>query len=348
MQAADKQQGWRYMKDNQTDTLQRVHVRALARLQYLHEEISSGRYPSIQDLAVSADRNPRTIKRDLNALRDDFKAPLVYDRKRKGFRYADPGWQLPPARFSEGELLAFFTAHHVMQALGQKPEATLLRNALAKLAAFLPEQVTFNPNTISTALTFEPMPHVLVEPYILQTLTRAALEHRTVFVQYYSQHRNQLTERKINVLHLHNFANDWYAIAFDHLRQEVRDFHIGRIRHLQETETFFTPPPDWNADAYLRRGFFMMRGGRLTTVSLIFDAYQARWIRERHTFHVDEQREDLPNGGLCLSFPVGSNGLDAVARFCLAYAGHCRAERPAALRKLIQERLEQALAQQKD
>src|SRR6266446_10686470 len=104
--------------------------------------LSSGRYPSIQDLAVSTGRTSRTIKRDVKALRQDFKAPLVYDRQRKGFRYAEPGWQLPPARFSEGELLAFFTAHHVMQALGQKPEATLLRNALAKLATFLPEHVT--------------------------------------------------------------------------------------------------------------------------------------------------------------------------------------------------------------
>jgi predicted DNA-binding transcriptional regulator YafY len=92
-------------------------------------------------------------------------------------------------------------------------------------------------------------------------------------VQYYSQHRNELTERKIDVLHLHNFTGDWYAIAFDHRSQEVRDFHVGRIRHLQETEAFFTPPPDWSADTHLRRGFSMMRGGRLTTVSLVFDAY---------------------------------------------------------------------------
>ena len=69
----------------------RVHVRALARLQHIHEEISTGRCPSVQDLAARVDRNPRTIKRDVKALRDDFKAPLVYDRQRKGFRYADPG-----------------------------------------------------------------------------------------------------------------------------------------------------------------------------------------------------------------------------------------------------------------
>jgi predicted DNA-binding transcriptional regulator YafY len=297
----------------------------------------------VQDLATSACRNSRTIKRDLKTLREDFNAPLVYDRQRRGFRYADPGWQLPPARFSQGELLAFFTAHHVMQALGQKPEATLLRHALAKLAAFLPEQIAFNPNTISTVLTFQSASHVMVEPYALQALTRAAVEQRTMSIQYHSQHRNELTRRKIDVLCLHNFAGDWYAIAFDHKRQDIRDFHVGRIKDLRETEEFFTPPRDWNADTYLRRGFFMMRGGRATTVAIVFDPYQARWMRERRAFHPDERREDLPDGSMCLTFRVGSNGLDAVARFCLAYAGHCRAVRPAALRKLIRERLECAL-----
>lgn len=284
----------------------------------------------------------------MKALREDFKAPLVYDRPRRGYRYTAPGWQLPPARFSEGELLAFFTAHHVMHTLGQQPEAALLRNALAKLATFLPEHVTFNPNTIGATMTFQPMPYLMVEPRNLQALTRAATEQRTMSMQYHSQYRNELTERQIDVLHLHNFAGDWYAIAFDHLRRDLRDFHVGRIRRLRETEAYFTPPPGWNADEYLRRGFYMMRGGRLTTVSLVFDAYQARWIRERHTFHVDEQRENLSDGGLRLSFPVGRNGLDAVARFCLSYAGHCRAEKPAALRKLIQQRLQRALAQHQE
>ena len=71
-------------------------------------------------------------------------------------------------------------------------------------------------------------------------------------------------------------------------------------------------------------------------------------MKERIAFHPDEQRQDLPDGGLRLTFPVGRNGLDAVARFCLAYAGHCRAERPAALRKLIRERLTRALADHRE
>ena len=335
------------MKDHQ-QTLPRVHLRAFARLQRIHDIISSGCHPSIQELAECIERHPRTIKRDIRMLREDFNAPIVYDRRNKGFRYSAPGWQLPPAHFSEGELLAFFTAHHVLQALGQKPEAMLLQNALAKLAAFLPDHIALNPVMLSAALTFQPMPYVAVEPHLLRMITRAATEWRTLFMQYYSQHRNEITERCIDVLHLHNFAGDWYAIAFDHLRQEIRDFHIGRIKELRETDSFFTPPPGWNADDHLSRGFFMMRGGRLTTVSLVFDGYQARWIRERRTFHVNEQREELPDGSLRLTFPVGRNGLDAVARFCMAYAGHCRVEKPAALRQLVRERLQEALAQYRD
>jgi hypothetical protein len=88
-----------------------------------------------------------------------------------------------------------------MHAIGQKPEAALLRHALTKLAAFLPEQVTFTPSTIVTTMTFQPMPYVMVEPYNLQALPRAAAAQRTVSVQYHSQRRNELTERQIDMLH---------------------------------------------------------------------------------------------------------------------------------------------------
>lgn len=261
-----------------------------------------------------------------------------------GFRYRKPGWILPPYNFDEGELLAFFTAEHALRATGHAPEAILLRAALAKLAAFLPPEISINLATLGEALTFQQLPHVTVRPETLHTLARAAAERRTVSFSYHSQHRNQKTEREANVLLLHNFAGDWYAIAFDHLRRAVRDFHAGRMTRLILTERYFDPPANWQPGDYLRRGFHMIRGGRITTVSLVFDPYQARWMRECQTFHPDEQREDLPDGSLRLSFPVGRNGLEAVARFCLAYAGHCRAERPAALRNLIRERLTQALA----
>ena len=326
----------------------RVHLRALHRLMAIHREVGAGKCPSVKSLAASLERSERTIKRDLRVMREDLGAPLYHDRSRGGWRYLEPGWSFPLMRLTEGELLAFFTAEHALRAMGHTPEAILLRGGLAKLSALLPEEVSFNMNFLGEAFTFHPVPHVLVEPHMLQTLARAAAERRTIEISYHSQHRNQLTTRDVNVLLLHNFASDWYAIAYDHFRREIRDFHIGRIRAIRMTQKYFEPPDDWNAKAYLQRGFFMTRGGRLTTVSIIFDAFQSRWIRERQTFHPDEVREELPGGELRLSFPVGVKGLEAVARFCLTYAGHCRAEKPAALRRLIRQRLTEALEQHRE
>ena len=76
------------MQTNQMHNMQRVHVRAFARLQQLHEEIRAGHFPSVRDLAACVERHPRTILRDLKALREDFNAPLTYDSQRKGYRYA--------------------------------------------------------------------------------------------------------------------------------------------------------------------------------------------------------------------------------------------------------------------
>src|SRR5205085_847810 len=278
--------------------IERVHTRAFNRLSLSDAEIRAGRGPHVRALANRLERSERTVKRDLRTLRDDFHAPLIFDRARGGFRYREPGWALPPYSFDEGELLAFFTAEYALRATGHAPEAILLRAALAKLAAYLPPEVNINLATLGEGLTFQQLPHDAVQPDTMQTLARAAAERRTIAFDYHSQHRNRETHREADVLLLHNFGGDWYAIAFDHLHHEVRDFHAGRMKRLALTDRYFDPPANWRADDYLRRGFYMMRGGRSTTVSIVFDAYQARWMKERIAFHPDERREDLPGGAL--------------------------------------------------
>jgi predicted DNA-binding transcriptional regulator YafY len=326
-------------------TPRRGHFSLVVNINRLHQAIRGGRGPSLDELARLLECGPRNAKRYLQRLRNELQAPLIYDREQKGYRYRDPGWELPPFEFSEGELLAFFLAERVLKQAGHTPEAELLRTALRKVAALLPERISVNPANIGEALSFEPPPRVMVEPAHLNTLARVIAEQRTIQILYHTQSRNQTLWRKIDALHLHNFAGDWYVVAFDHLRQSVRDFHVGRVKSLKETPDYFTPPGKWDAAEYLRRGFAMMRGGQLTTVSLVFDAYQSRYMRERQAFHPEESREELPGGGLRLTFAVGRNGLDAVARFCLTYAGHCRAEQPAALREMVRERLRNALEQ---
>lgn len=321
----------------------RAYLRAFYRLYEIDKQICAGNFPSVRQLAESLRVNERTIKRDIAVMRDSFNAPIIYDRKNGGFRYAKTGWTLPLTRLSEGDLLAFFIAENTLRLTGHTPEALQLKHSLAKIASLLPEEISINLATLGENIRFQNLPFVSVEPKILQTLARFAIFQESAEFDYYSPHSQKHTYRIADVYLLHNFAGDWYAVSFDHQSQDFRDFHVGRMSNLKETNKYFERQKGWNAEDYLKKGFFMMRGGRLTTVEILFDAYQAQWIRERATFHPEEKRADLPDGSLRLSFKIGEKGLEAVARFCLTYAGNCRVEKPKKLRELVINKLNAGL-----
>ena len=322
---------------------QRVYIRALERLSKITGEIASGNYPSSEKLAEIVSVNERTIKRDIRFLRDELDAPIKADRKKGGYCYTLKGWTLPPLKLSEGELLAFFIAENALKFTGHTPEALQLKDSLLKIAALLPGEVSVNLATLGDNVSFQNLPFASVEPQVLNRLAVAAISQRVVEFDYYSPHKQEHTHRTASIHMLHNFAGDWFAISYDHKEKAFRDFHAGRLKNLKETEEEFKLQKDFNAEEYLKRGFFMMRGGRLTTVEIHFDAFQAQWIRERKFFHPDEIREELPDKSLRLSFKIGEKGLEAVARFCLTYAGHCRVEKPKKLRDLVVEKLKRGL-----
>lgn len=317
----------------------------LNRIVAIHNQIASGCLPRVEDLARTLSVSPRTIKRDLDNMRNSMHAPILYDRRKKGFRYAGFGWTLPAQKLSEGELLAFFIAERALESLGQTTHAMELRTALSKLALLLPEVVSVNIAALSESISYEERPTVSVEPHKLHVVARAAMDRESIDFSYFSPHKQEVTRRIADVHLIHNFSGDWYAVSYDHKAKDFRDFHIGRMSDIRQTGKFFEPQKGWNKDDYLRRGFSMTRGGRLCSVWIRFDAYQAQWMRERQKFHPDEIREELSDGSLRIRFKIGESGLEAVARFCLQYAGNCVAEKPKKLIQMICQKLKASLRQ---
>ena len=323
----------------------RVYQRAYTRITHIHREIASKSFPSAAQLAEKCDVHIRTVKRDLSVLRDELNAPLKNDRRRGGYFYTDPGWSLPPIRLTEGDMLAFFIAKNALRQTGQTPEALKLQTALSKLASMLPEEVSVNLAALHETLSFQQQPFETADPEILADLARYSTNRTTVEFDYSAPSKEgRISHRRVDPYLIHNEGGDWYAVSYDHDRGAMRDFHIGRITNLKATNIDFEIRKEiWNKEEYLARGFNMMRGGRMTSVEIVFDAYQAQWIRKRGPFHPEELKEDLPDGGLRLSFRIGEGGLDAVARFCLQYAGNCRVEEPKKLHELVIKKLKEGL-----
>ncbi|HEY0322039.1 MAG TPA: WYL domain-containing protein [Pyrinomonadaceae bacterium] len=322
---------------------QRVHLHAYERLRQICAEIQRGRYPTKADLARVIERHPRTVQRDLEALVNRFDAPLEFDREKNGFYFTDPAWQLPRVALSEGELISFFAAERILRRLGMTSEVQLARTALRRLAVLLPDEVVVDVNALEDAITFAPEPILDASPATLRQLASAATHRQTLHIHYYSQRRAAHTERDVNVLLLHNHLGEWYAVSYDHETGEIRDFHAGRITSIVNTRRSFTPPADWDAEEYLRRGFGMFRGGKEVVVEVEFDQYQARYAKER-TFHPTQRRKELRDGRLRVTFETTEAALEQVARWLLQYGEHAQAMRPAALREMMSEHLKRAAA----
>ncbi len=321
---------------------ERVHLHAYERLRRICAEIQRGRFPNKNDLSHVAERHPRTVQRDLDALKNRFGAPLEFDRAKNGFYFSDSSWRLPPIALTQGELISFFAAERILKRLGASAaEASLARDAVRSLASLLPSEVVIDLDSLEEAISFAPEPVLDTSPDTLRKLASAAASRQTLFIRYYSQHRAEHTEREVDVLLLHNHLGEWYAVCYDHLSREVRDFHAGRITRLANTRRQFTLPTDWDSKKYLESGFGMFRGGKEIEVEVEFDAYQARYARERK-FHPTQRNKPLREGGLRISFKATEAALGQVARWLLQYGEHARALRPPALRDMVRERLKRA------
>lgn len=313
------------------------------KLNLLRELIARNDYPNASRLAGRMEVSLRTVKRYLDYLREQ-RAPLGNDRRMGGYYFTDPFWQLPTQQLSEGDLLAFFITEQSLKLMGHSEEARQVRFSLSRLASFLPNEVSINLTALAAGVSFQNLPFAAAPPETLALLTEAAINRQAVTFNYYSPHNRENTTRTVGVLLLNNFAGDWFAVCWDLDKKDYRDFHAGRMSNVRLLDQDFESPAGWNATDYLKTGFSMMRGGKLTTVEIHFDDHRAQWIRERGNFHPEETREDLPDGSLRLTFKIGELGLEAVARFCLTYAGNCRVEKPEKLRAIVKQKLLRGLS----
>lgn len=301
----------------------------LERILEIDRQIRAGKYPNARSLAVELEVSERTVYQDRQFLLDRLRAPLAYDRRRGGWYYTDPTWALPAVLMTEGELLAFFLSVEVARRyLGTAFEAPL-RAAVAKITAGLKEKVTVSLEELRTCYTFATSPVVAVKEELLLDLDRAIRERRRVKMHYYTASRDVQQTRVVEPYHLYNLRGDWYLIAFDHLRQAVRTFHAGRVAWWEVLPDHFERDSGFSVETWMAQAFQMERGEEPVEVVIRFDAYQARYIRERR-WHATQEVEELPDGGLILRFRTG--GLAEVKRWVMSYGPHAEVLAPESLR----------------
>lgn len=302
----------------------------LDRIVQMDALIRGGSYPNVALFRERFEVGERTVHEDLAFLRDRLCAPLKYHRSRCGYYYTDTAWSLPTVWISEGEALAFFLSVELTRRyLGTSFEEPL-RRTMGQLAQWMPEQVRVDLGQLVQHYTFQAGGTASADPLLLVALNEAIHERWRVDMVYFTKSRGERNQRVIDPHHLYNVRGDWQVIAFDHLRQQFRNFAVNSIESWTVLkQERFNRDTNFSPEVYLGQGFLAEHGDTVVEVVVWFDVYQARYVRDRQ-WHMTQQLEEHADGSLTLRFRTGALG--EVRRWVLGYGNHAEVVAPAHLR----------------
>lgn len=227
-----------------------------ARLLRLLSLLQAHRDWSGTDLADRLGVTPRTVRRDVDKLRD-LGYPVNANRGTGGGYQLGAGAELPPLLLDDEEAVAVAVglrtaAGHGVEGIGE----TSVR-ALAKLEQVLPNRLRRRVSAIGafTVPMLRGADDSAVDPAVLTELAAACRDtERLRFA--YRTHGGEASRRTVEPYRLVCTERRWYLVAWDPDRADWRTFRVDRITPTPPHGPRFTPrpPPADDLAAYVSRG----------------------------------------------------------------------------------------------
>jgi predicted DNA-binding transcriptional regulator YafY len=311
------------------------------RILFIDRKIREGSYPNAVDLAGEYEGiSSRTIKRDIEWLRDFHNAPIAYSPEYRGYYYTEPNFRLPAITISGSELFYTAVAEQVLKQYRNTPVYAQLKKVFKKLASLVPDKVTMEVDWVDSRLTICEIPIPKIDETIWKDVIRALREERMVQFSYKAPSHKKRIDRTIAPYHAVCHRSQWYLLGHDHYRNEVRIFALSRMSDVKLLKTRFEIPDDFSINNYIDPGIGVFMNDKTYQVELVIAAEVGGFFTERQ-WHEKQELKQLSGGKLRLSFPT--NQLEEVMYFVLGWGEHIIVENPPELVEMIKERLSRTL-----
>ena len=309
---------------------------AIARSWRLMQLLDSPTGRTLTELETALECSRRTVMRDLQGLQ---KAGIpIYDErdgKEKRWKFVEGFKNKIPPPFSLTELMALYFARALIKPLNGTPIHKSVETAFKKIATLLPKESLALLEQMEGAITSRPSSFKDYSQHqrLIETVTAARVQQKTIDAIYESFTSRQITHRKIDPYQLCYFQGGLYVIANDHLRNDMRTFALERFVRVELTEQTFEVRKDFDYETYLQDALGIFRGPAIE-VKVEFPKSMAPFILERQ-WHSSQFVEVRPDGSVHLTLKVADT-LE-LRRWILGFGKDAEVLEPASLRREIQE-----------
>lgn len=273
------------------------------RLLFIDRKIKEGRFPNRNSLAEEWEVSSKTIQRDLDYMRYQLDAPLVYSAAQRGYYYTEQNFSLPAISIKESDLFAIYLAEKVLAQYEGTPLYDNLRSVFSKIEDSLPDRILTESSHDFSRFSFLGASSTKIDPDIWQTVFSCLRSLNTLEMEYQSRQSQKPVTRRLDPYHGLRSEGDWYVIGYCHLRGEIRTFSLARITAARKLKQQFSIPPDFDFRKIAGSHFGVHWTGEDILVRIKFAQPVARFIRER-SWHDSQEIEEGQDGSLILSLTV--------------------------------------------
>ncbi|MCX7678563.1 MAG: WYL domain-containing protein [Spirochaetes bacterium] len=192
------------------------------RLQYIDEQIRLNGNVRIKEIAQKFEVSVRTVKRDIQYLRDRLNAPIQYNSQKKCYEYTSHFDYF--AYRCEKNLLFYVFLSNLLESPTHFP--FIEKNLIANIKRYIASQH----NKIIPKITYQIQEWEKLDIELFSKLITAILKEHSLEI-HYEDAKGELTQRTVSPQHFIHYEGRWYFIAFDDRSKTLRIFLLTRIKN---------------------------------------------------------------------------------------------------------------------
>jgi predicted DNA-binding transcriptional regulator YafY len=308
----------------------------------INQLLEGGRVIGFERMRNACEVSRATLQRDIEYMRTRLHAPIVYDREHNGYHLereqpqVGAQYELPGLWFNSQEIHALLTMQHLLANLDP---GGLLAQHIAPLQLRLNTLLGAAQDSVGeirNRVLVVGMGRRALKLAHFERVGSALLRRKRLQITYYARGSGQTTEREVSPQRLVHYRENWYLDGWCHLRQDLRNFAVDSIRHIDVLEQRAKDISRKTVDSVLGPGYGIFAGSKVTTATLRFTPARARWVGTE-SWHPDQLGEFEPDGSYLLRVPYTDDR--ELIMDILKYGADCEVIAPAVLRRAVRREL---------
>jgi predicted DNA-binding transcriptional regulator YafY len=316
-----------------------------ARVYKIEMLIRNRGHVSFQAMLDALEVSRATLKRDLEYLKDQLGAPIVYDRFLNGYKFGEEfrgqKHELPGLWFDERELYSLLMAHQLLSELDTDGVISRhLQPLLERIHQMLgtgeadAKELLKRVKIIGSAKR-------PVSSQFFELIGEALLRRKRIHMRYLTRGRGAVGERDVSPQRLVHYRNTWYLDAWCHSRERLLRFALDAIESAQALDAKAKEIALAQVQTEMDAGYGIYAGAKQRWATLVFEPQAALWV-SKEQWHPRQKSRWLDGGGFELAVPYAEE--TEILMDILRHGDQVRVLAPAALVNAVSSRLVAAAA----